>query len=65
MIAMANSGVGLCLCRESIALHERQSAGLSMASYINVPAALSIATLKSNKKQPLINAFLGMVSNSW
>lgn len=65
MIAMANSGVGLCLCRESIALHERQTAGLSMADHISVPAALSIATLKSNEQQPLIDAFLGVVSNGW
>jgi len=65
MIAMAHSGVGLCLCRESVALHERQAAGLSMVSHISVPAALSIATLKTNKKQPTIDAFLTVVGNVW
>lgn len=65
MIAMARSGIGLCLCRESIALDEQQSAGLSMANHINVPAILSLATLKSHRKRPVIEAFFKVLDNVW
>jgi len=65
MIAMAQSGVGLCLCRESIALSELQSAGLSMASDIVVPAALYAITLKSRRDHPLVQAFYDVVSTVW
>jgi len=65
MIAMANSGVGLCLCRESIALHQRQAAGLSMAEHILVPAALSLTALKNQKKRSLIDAFFRVVEDIW
>ncbi len=65
MIAMANSGVGLCLCRESIALHERQTSGLTLVNAISVPAALSIATLKNNKNLPAIAAFFHVIESIW
>lgn len=65
MVAMVRSGVGLCLCRESIALHEQHSAGLSIVGHKNISAALSIATLASNDERPVIDAFFRVLDNVW
>lgn len=65
MIAMARSGVGLCLCRESIALHERQATGLSVVPQLQVPVSLSIVTRLSQREQPVIDAFYGVLDSVW
>jgi len=65
MISMASSGVGLCLCRESIALHERQTTGLTMVNHVSIPAALNVATLESKKDNPTIDAFFRVVESIW
>lgn len=65
MIAMARSGVGLCLCRESIALHERQATGLSVVPHITVPVSLSIATRITEREQPVIDAFFKVLEIVW
>lgn len=40
MLEMVRAGVGLCLCRETIALNQRHSFGLSLCETQSVPAAL-------------------------
>lgn len=65
MLEMVRSGVGLSLCRESIALHQRQSSGLAVAEAVSVPACLNFATLQRRKENPLILALFGLVNAIW
>lgn len=65
MLEMVRSGVGLSLCRESIALHQRQSFGLAVCNSVSVPACLSIATLERRKDSPVISALFGLLQNTW
>jgi len=65
MLEMVRSGMGLSLCRESIALHQQQSFGLAMAGQVSVPACLSFATLDARKDTPTIAAILTLVGNIW
>jgi len=65
MLEMVRSGMGLSLCRDSIALHQQQSFGLAMAAQVSVPACLSFATLDARKDTPTIAAILTLVENIW
>jgi DNA-binding transcriptional LysR family regulator len=65
MLEMVRSGVGLSLCRESIALHQRQSFGLTICENLRVPACLVIQTLEDRKDQPVIAALFDQVESVW
>ena len=65
MLEMVRSGVGLSLCRESIALHQRQSFGLAICENLRVPACLVFQTLQERKEQPVIAALLDQVEAVW
>ncbi|ERP96405.1 hypothetical protein Q669_28965 [Labrenzia sp. C1B10] len=65
MLEMVRSGVGLSLCRESIALHQRQSYGLAMSESLRVPACLLILTLKERKDHPVITALFEQIESVW
>lgn len=65
MLEMVRSGIGLSLCRESIALHQQQTAGLAVAHAVFVPAALSLATLASRRATPEIAAVLAQMPAIW
>jgi DNA-binding transcriptional LysR family regulator len=65
MLEMVRSGLGLCLCRESIALHQRQVAGLAISPTLSVPASLSFVTLHSRKDIPSIVALFGLLRTIW
>jgi DNA-binding transcriptional LysR family regulator len=65
MLEMVRSGLGLSLCRESIALHQRQSAGLAISPKLSVPACLSFVTLSRRKDMPAIAALFGLVQAIW
>ena len=65
MLEMVRSGVGLSLCRESIALHQRQSFGLAMSNSLSVPACLSITTLERRKDAPVIAALFSLLQTTW
>lgn len=65
MLEMVRSGVGLSLCRESIALHQRQSYGLALSEAQRVPASLAILTLEERKNHPVIAALFGQVETVW
>lgn len=65
MLEMVRSGLGLSLCRESIALHQRQAAGLAISPTLTVPACLSFVTLLRRKDMPAIAALLGLVQAIW
>jgi DNA-binding transcriptional LysR family regulator len=65
MLEMVRSGVGLSLCRDSIALHQRQSFGLSVCDSVSVPACLSFITLDGRKDLPTIDALFGLLRRCW
>lgn len=65
MLEMVRSGVGLTLCRESIALHQRQSFGLAICEGVRVPACLGIATLERRKDHPVIAALFDQLAAIW
>jgi DNA-binding transcriptional LysR family regulator len=65
MLEMVRSGVGLSLCRESIALHERQSFGLTVCEGLRVPACLLIIALEDRMKDPVVAALFEQVQKVW
>ncbi|MBV7396865.1 LysR family transcriptional regulator [Mameliella sediminis] len=65
MLEMVRSGVGLSLCRESIALDQRQSFGLSMCENLRVPACLVMLALDARKEAPVIAALFDQLETVW
>ncbi|MGR3545594.1 MAG: LysR family transcriptional regulator, partial [Roseovarius sp.] len=65
MLEMVRSGVGLSLCRESIALHERQSSGLTVSESLHVPACLILIAFKDRMQDPVIAALFEQLQKVW
>ncbi|WP_323768868.1 LysR family transcriptional regulator [Antarctobacter sp.] len=65
MLEMVRAGVGLSLCRESIALHERQTSGLAVSDVVTVPARLSFLTQERHLDRPTVRALLDTLSQTW
>ncbi len=65
MLAMVRAGVGLSLCRESIALHEQQSNGLIIANAVKVETALSFIALKARMHDPAVSHVFAVARRIW
>ncbi len=65
MLAMVRSGVGLTLCRESIALDEMQSRGLVVADKVSIQTSLSFISLASRAKDPNVKAAFEVLASAW
>lgn len=65
MLEMVRSGVGLSLCRESIALFQRQSYGLAICNSVSVPACLSFVAPEHRKDIPTLTALFDLLSRTW
>lgn len=65
MLAMVRSGVGLSLCRESIALDEMQTRGLVVADQVSIQTSLRFITLKSRAKDPNVRAAFEVLDSAW
>jgi DNA-binding transcriptional LysR family regulator len=65
MLEMVRAGLGLSLCRESIALHQHQSAGLAICPHLAVPARLNFITLERNRAAPRIAALFEVIQAIW
>ena len=65
MLEMVRSGVGLSLCRDSIALHEKQTYGLAVCKTVSIPASLSLITMERRKDNPTISALLDVLKATW
>jgi DNA-binding transcriptional LysR family regulator len=65
MLAMARSGVGLCLCRESTALHEKQSHGIVIAENIKIETELGFLTLQGRCEEPSIKMAFEVLEQIW
>ena len=65
MLAMVRSGVGLSLCRESIALQESYAQGIVIADRVQVDTDLSFVTLKARRNDPNIEAAFDVLQSIW
>ena len=65
MLAMVQSGVGLSLCHESIALEQRQSRGLVVSDQVRIETPLSFVTLRSRQSDPAVSAAFETVRDIW
>ncbi|MCI5098644.1 MAG: LysR family transcriptional regulator [Rhodobacteraceae bacterium] len=65
MLEMVRSGIGLSLCRESIALHQKQTIGLAVSDTVTIPACLSLVTLPKNESAATVEALFGLLNRTW
>lgn len=65
MVAMVRTGVGLSLCRESIALHEQQAHGLIVADAVTIGTTLSFLCLEARREDPTIAAAFDAIRRVW
>ncbi|AGB74061.1 MULTISPECIES: LysR family transcriptional regulator [Rhizobium] len=65
MVAMVRTGVGLSLCRESIALHEQQAHGLVIADNVSISTTLSFICMEARVEDPIIQAALDAIGRVW
>jgi len=65
MLEMVRSGIGLSLCRDSIALHQKQSFGLAVCNAVSVPACLCFVTLDRRKDSPILSEVFSLLQSSW
>lgn len=65
MLAMVRAGVGLSLCRESIALHEQQTNGLMIANAVKIETSLSFICLKARSSDPVIQLVFDVARRIW
>ncbi len=65
MLEMVRSGIGLSLCRESIALHQKQSFGLAVSDAVSVPACLCFVSLDRRKDTPTLEKLFDLLTHSW
>ncbi len=65
MLEMVRAGVGLCLCRENIALDQQHSYGLSLCETQSVPACLVMLSLEARKSAPTVAALFEQLAIVW
>ncbi len=65
MMEMVHSGIGLCLSRESIALNQKQSAGIALCETVSLSACLSFITPSQRAEGPVIAALLRVIRGLW
>jgi DNA-binding transcriptional LysR family regulator len=65
MLAMVRTGVGLSLCRESIALDQQQAHGLVIADRVRLETSLSFVALNARRREPIIMLAFDAVSRIW
>lgn len=65
MLEMVRSGIGLSLCRDSIALHQKQTQGLSICTTVSVPACLNFAVMQNNLDRPVVTETLRLLQQIW
>ncbi len=65
MLAMVRSGVGLCLCRESMALYEEQVHGLVVTDDAAIETTLGFLSLANRLAEPGIELAFDLVEKIW
>ncbi|MDO9416179.1 LysR family transcriptional regulator [Pararhizobium sp.] len=65
MLAMVRTGLGLSLCRESIALSERQAHGLVVADAVRLETALAFVCLRERRSDPNVALAFDVIDRIW
>jgi len=65
MLDLVKSGVGLSLVRNSVALAEAHTHGLTIVEGVTVPAALTFICLAERREDPPIAAAFRLVEHQW
>ncbi len=65
MLEMVRSGIGLSLCRESIALHQKHTIGLAVCKSVSIPACLCFVALERRKNNPVISEVFNLLDRAW
>lgn len=65
MLDMVKSGIGLCLVRESIAMREAHTYGLTIADAVSLSTELSFICLKKRAHDSLIAAVFALLRQCW
>lgn len=65
MLAMARTGVGLSLCRDSIAQQEARAGRLVIADQVQIETSLGILCLRSRLEDPPVNFALTALRTLW
>ena len=65
MLAMARSGVGLSLCRDSVALQERHRNGLVVNERVSIACDLSFICLKDRQAESEVACALQVLDEVW
>ncbi len=65
MLAMVRSGVGLSLCRDSIALNERQARGMVISDTVELTTTLEFICLKARRQDPVISTAHELLLPIW
>lgn len=65
MLEMVRAGVGLSLCREQIALREKQAYGLAIADGVSVQTALHFVCLASRRAEAGIGVAFDAIDRVW
>lgn len=65
MLEMARTGIGLCLCREEVALRARQAHGLAIADNVAIDTELSFVCLQARLDEPVISLALDVIDDIW
>jgi DNA-binding transcriptional LysR family regulator len=65
MLAMVRSGIGLSLCRDSVALAERSNNGIVVSELCTIPCSLSFISLYARRHEYKIACAFDALSRSW
>ncbi len=65
MLAMVRSGVGLSLCRDSIALSERHAQGIVISDTVELNTTLEFICLKHRRQDPAIDTAFETLRQIW
>ena len=65
MLAMVRTGVGLSLCRESIALDQQQTHGLAIADRVKLETSLGFAAMNNRRNDPLVALAFDVIARIW
>lgn len=65
MLAMVRSGVGLSLCRDSIALAERQTRGIVISDTVELATTLEFICLQARRQDPALGIAFESLQQVW
>ena len=65
MLAMVRTGLGLSLCRESIALSEQQANGLVIANRVKLETTLGFVCLRPRRTDPNVALAFDVIDRIW